>query len=143
MAKINLVDNVMVFSRAMQGTTRLTTNFQVYEFGCNDGSDTIVIHPFIPIICQMVRNKFNMPFVPNCGYRTPSHNKAIGGVAYSNHIYGKAVDIPAKNGVTPKQLYDFVDTLFGNWGEIGIYSWGIHVGIQETKERFTDKSYTG
>ena len=143
MSKATYTEQGMVFSKSTDGELYLVNNFQVKEFACQDGSDPIVIHPFIPHICQLVRNKFNMPFTPNSAYRTPAHNKAVGGATKSNHIYGRAVDIPAKGGVTPKQLYDYVDTLFGNWGELGIYSWGIHVGIQETKSRFTDSSYKG
>ena len=143
MSKASYVEQGMVFSKSTDGELYVAPNFQVKEFACSDGSDVVVIHPFIPHICQLVRNKFNMPFVPNSAYRTVTHNKAVGGANKSNHIYGRAVDIPAKRGVTPKQLYDYVDTLFGNWGEIGIYSWGIHVGVQDKKERFTDSSYRG
>ena len=137
MSKTSYVEQAMVFSKSTDGELYIAPNFQVKEFACSDGADVVLIHPFIPLICQIVRNKFNMPFSPNSAYRTVTHNKSVGGANKSNHIYGRAVDIPAKNGVTPKQLYDFVDTLFGNWGEIGIYNWGIHVGIQNTKKRFT------
>lgn len=143
MTNTSYVEQAMVFSKAADGEMYIAPNFQVKEFACNDGSDVVVIHPYIPHICQIVRNKFNMPFKPNSAYRTITHNKVEGGATKSNHIYGRAVDIPAKNGVTPKQLYDYVNTLFGNWGELGIYSWGIHVGIQDKKERFTDSSYKG
>lgn len=143
MGNTSYVEQAMVFSKAADGELYITPNFQVKEFACKDGSDVVVIHPYIPHICQIVRNKFNMPFKPNSAYRTITHNKAEGGATKSNHIYGRAVDIPAKNGVTPKQLYDYVNTIFGDWGELGIYSWGIHVGIQDNKERFTDSSYKG
>ena len=136
MSKASYMEQAMVFSKATDGELYLTNNFQVKEFACSDGTDVVIVHPYIPHVCQLVRNKFNMPFTPNSAYRTVSHNKTVGGASKSNHVFGRAVDIPAKNGVTPKQLYDYVDSLFGNWGEIGIYSWGIHVGIQDTKSRF-------
>ena len=34
------------------------------------------------------------------------------------------------------RVYDFLDKLLGNFGELGLYSWGVHVGICETKKRF-------
>ena len=136
MSKRSFVNETLVYSKAKDGELYLCNNFQVKEFACQDGSDPVVIHPFIPFICQMVRNKFNMPFSPNSAYRTVSHNKAVGGAVNSNHLYGRAVDIPALNGVTPQQLYDYVCTLLGEWGEVGIYNWGIHVGIQDTKNRY-------
>lgn len=141
MNKMSFTEHSMVFSKATQGEVYVAPNFQVKEFACSDGSDVVVIHPYIPQICQAVRNKFNMPFSPNSAYRTITHNKVVGGAKNSNHIYGRAVDIPCKNGVTPKELYDYVNTLLGDQCELGIYSWGIHVGIQDTKNRFTDISY--
>lgn len=143
MSNTSYVEQAMVFSKATDGELYIAPNFQVKEFACKDGSDVVVVHPYIPHICQIVRNKFNMPFTPNSAYRTITHNKAEGGATKSNHIYGRAVDIPAKNGVTPKQLYDYVNTIFGEWGELGIYSWGIHIGVQDKKERFTDSGYKG
>lgn len=143
MIKHTFVNQTLVFSKSAEGDKFIAPNFRVREFACEDGSDAIFIHPFIPLVCQMIRNYFNMPFTPNSAYRTIPHNKNVKGAKNSNHIYGKAVDIPANEGVTPKQLYDFVDKLFGNWGEVGIYNWGIHVGIQDTKKRFTDSSYRG
>lgn len=143
MSDIDFVQHAMVFSKSTHGEINLVSNFKVKEFACSDGSDVVLIHPFIPFICQMVRNKFKYAYSPNSAYRTPTHNKAVGGAINSNHLYGRAVDIPAKKGVTPKQLYDYVDTLFGDWGEVGLYSWGVHVGVQESKKRFVDSSYKG
>lgn len=133
---------IYVFSKSKEGETQLTKNFKVKEFACSDGSDVIFIHPLIPVICQLVRNNFSMPFAPNSAYRTVTHNKKVGGVNDSNHAFGRAVDIPAKN-VAPKKIYDFLDKIFGDWGELGLYSWGVHIGIQNKKERFIDSSYKG
>ena len=138
MSKISFVEQAMVFSKSTDGALYLTDNFQVKEFACSDGTDVIVIHPYIPIICQAVRNWFGYPYSPNSAYRTVSHNKSSGGANGSFHVYGKAVDIPACNGVTPKELYEFLDRLCGNSCEIGLYDWGVHVGICDTKKRFKD-----
>ena len=91
MSKASYVEQGMVFSKSTDGELYVAPNFQVKEFACSDGSDVVVIHPFIPHICQLVRNKFNMPFVPNSAYRTVTHNKAVGGANKSNHTYGRAV----------------------------------------------------
>lgn len=128
--------DTIVYSKERDGSINLTTNFRVKEFACSDGTDPILIHPFLPFICQSVRNKFGVAFTPNSAYRTVCHNEKVGGVSNSNHIYGLAVDIPAVGGVTPQQLYDYVDELLGDCGELGIYEWGIHVGVQDTKVRF-------
>ena len=129
---------VLVFSKAADGGKYLTKNFRVKEFACQDGSDPIFIHPQIPRWCQAARDRFGYPFTPNSAYRTVSHNasKAVGGAARSYHIYGMAVDIPAGASTTPQQLYDFFDQLLGDTGELGIYSWGVHVAVSKTKSRF-------
>jgi zinc D-Ala-D-Ala carboxypeptidase len=44
-------------------------------------------------ILQPLREKFNIPFSPNSGYRSPLLNEAIKGSAKSQHCDGQAVDI--------------------------------------------------
>lgn len=136
-------DACFCFSKASHGHMNLTNNFKVHEFACKDGSDPVFVNILIPLVCQAVRNWFGYPFAPNSTYRTITHNTKEQGAKGSYHIYGKAVDIPAKNGVTPKELYDFIDKLVGDCMELGLYSWGVHVGICSTKKRFADKSYKG
>lgn len=137
------MDSSLTLSKREVGHLNMTNNFKVSEFACKDGSDPIVINPLIPLICQAVRNWFGYPFTPNSAYRTITHNKNEGGSSSSYHIYGKAVDIPAKGSVTPKMLYDFVDKLCGDSCEVGLYNWGIHVGICNQKKRFVDAGYKG
>jgi hypothetical protein len=66
-----------------------------------------------------------------------SHNAKpdVGGAANSYHLYGLAVDIPAKKA-SSQELYDFFDELLGNSCELGIYSWGVHVAVCSTCKRF-------
>ena len=122
---------VQAYSLSADGELHLTTNFQVKEFACKDGSDPVFIHPNLPRWCQAARDKFGYPFSPTSAYRTATHNKKpdVGGASRSYHIYGMAVDIPAKDGTTPQMLYDFFDDLLGDSGELGIYSWGVHVAV--------------
>ena len=134
----SLMSAIWVFSRAKDGSRYLTPNFRVKEFACQDGSDPIFIHPMLPLICQTVRNYFSYPFTPTSADRTLTHNRseAVGGTANSNHVYGMAVDIPVNGKQKPQEVYEFLDKLLGNFGELGLYSWGVHVGISETKKRF-------
>lgn len=138
-----LTELYVSYSKSASGKLKLTKNFTVAEFACKDGSDPVIINVIIPLICQAVRNWFGKAYTPNSAYRTLTHNSAEGGAKNSYHVYGKAVDIPTPAGSTPKQLYDFLDKLCGDSCEIGIYSWGVHVGITDTKKRFTDSSYKG
>ena len=129
---------VLVFSLAEDGAKQLTKNFKVREFACKDGSDVVFIHPMLPVWCQAVRDKFGYSFSPNSAYRTVSYNAKIPDASKkSRHCMGLAVDIPAKDGTTPQQLYDFFEEILGDTGGLGLYSWGVHVDPRPTKSRWT------
>lgn len=128
---------VMVFSLAADGAKQLTPNFRVREFACRDGSDPVFIHPAVPVWCQAVRDAFGYSFSPNSAYRTVSYNAGIKDASpKSKHCLGLAVDIPAKGGTTPQQLYDFFEELLGDTGGLGLYSWGVHVDPRKVKSRW-------
>lgn len=74
----------------------VSKNFQVWEFACKDGTNKVLIDTDILDILQKVRDKFGIVDISSA-YRTPSHNKNIGGASNSYHIYGKAVDFRCRN----------------------------------------------
>ena len=47
----------------------------------------------LPLTPSQERGDYEQPIVINSGYRSPAVNKAVGGVATSNHLTGCAVDI--------------------------------------------------
>lgn len=68
------------------------------------------------------------------GVRCPQHNANVGGVANSNHLYGKAADLHSSK--SPEEMARVAEAVMGNTGEIGIYSWGIHVAVNCKYSRF-------
>ena len=60
------------------------------------------------------------------GIRCPEHNAEVGGAANSLHKQGKAADLHSSK--SPKEMYRVAEEVLGNTGELGLYSWGIHVG---------------
>ena len=126
---------VKVWSRAKDGTKKLSANFQVREFACADGSDAVVVSPALVEILQKIRTHFGVPVDVNSGFRTGSHNRKVGGAEYSFHLYGTAADI-AVRGVDPKTVYAYAETLLGNRGGLGLYGWGIHVDVRPEKGRW-------
>ena len=126
---------VRVYSKAKDGNTVLTKNFKVREFACSDGTDVIFISMDLVEVLQKIRDHFGKPVNINSAYRTPAKNKAVGGAAYSQHLYGLAADISI-SGVSPKAVAEFAETLLPNRGGIGIYQTFTHVDVRATKSRW-------
>lgn len=63
------------------------------------------------------------------GIRCPEHNAEVGGVANSEHLYGRAADLHSQ--LPPAELYRIAEEVTAEMipgrGGIGLYSWGIHV----------------
>lgn len=126
---------VKVYSKAKEGNVRLSKNFTVKEFACSDGTDTVFISLALVNLLQKIRNHFGKAVIINSAYRTEAHNKSIGGATYSQHKYGLAADIHI-NGVTPKEIAAYVETLMPSSGGIGIYKSFVHVDVRRVKSRW-------
>lgn len=127
--------SIKAYSKAKDGNKALSKNFKVREFVCSDGSDPIFIDSELVEILQKIRSHFGKPVKINSAYRTPARNKAVGGTAYSQHLYGKAADIQI-SGVSPKKIAAYAETLLKNSGGIGIYSTFMHIDVRSTKSRW-------
>lgn len=126
---------VKVYSKAKEGNVKLSKNFTVKEFACSDGTDTVFISLTLVNLLQKIRNHFGKAVIINSAYRTEAHNKSIGGATYSQHKYGLAADIHI-NGVTPKEIAAYVETLMPSSGGIGIYKSFVHVDVRQVKSRW-------
>ncbi|WP_336834407.1 YcbK family protein [Sphingobacterium siyangense] len=123
---------------------QLTKNFKLEEFDCKDG--TPVPKQYYGNVTklaknlQVLRDYLGVPVtVTGSGYRTPSHNKAVGGVPNSKHLTAEAGDINAK-GYTPSQLAAVIEKLIKEGkmvqGGLGIYPGFLHYDIRGTKARW-------
>lgn len=123
---------------------KLTENFNSSEFDCKDG--TPVPAEFMKNCkevannLQALRNSLGVPVtITGSGYRTPSHNKEVGGAKESQHLTASAADINAK-GFTPKQLAAKIESLIKagkmKQGGIGIYPNFVHYDIRGIKARW-------
>ena len=126
---------IRAYSRAKDGNRQLTPKFKVREFACSDGSDPIFIADELVKLLQVIRDHFGKPVTINSGYRTVGKNKAVGGAAYSQHLYGTAADITVA-GVKPDEVYAFADEYLAGWGGVGRYKTFTHVDVREKKSRW-------
>ena len=124
---------------------KLTENFYLNEFACNDGSQTPLQVYYrlqkLAIQLQVLREYLNTPITVNSGYRSVEYNKRIGGVKNSQHILGNAADITVK-GYTPKNIYNAIEFLIDKGemlqGGLGLYNGFLHydIGYNGKKRRW-------
>ena len=126
----NIASNVKAYSLKIEGNKYLSDNFQVKEFKCKDGSDTILIDDKLVYFLQQIRNNFNKPVHINSAFRTATYNKKIGGATKSQHIQGRAADIRI-DGIHPLTVAAYAESL-GIKG-IGLYDTFVHVDTRSTK----------
>lgn len=89
-------------------------------------------------VCNEIRRRLGVPVSivdsGGSGVRCPRHNAAVGGVGNSNHLYGRAADLHSSKH--PLEMYRVAEEILGDTGELGLYDWGIHVGVNCTYSRF-------
>ena len=126
---------VNAYSKKKDGNSKLTQNFRVKEFACADGSDPIFISPELVSVLQNIRAHFGKPVTITSAYRTAAHNKKVGGVSDSMHLYGAAADIKVKD-VSPRQAAQYAEQLLTGKGGIGVYETFVHIDVRLTKARW-------
>lgn len=126
---------IKAYSKTKDGNKKLSANFKVKEFACTDGSDPIFIDSELVTILQKIRTHFGRAVTITSAYRTPGKNKACGGTAYSQHLYGRAADIKVK-GVAPAAVAAYAEKLLPGKGGIGTYSTFTHIDVRGTKARW-------
>ena len=122
---------------------KLSPNFTVYEFRCRDGSDVVMIDESLVVLLQCIREHFGKPITITSGYRTGTHNTAVGGSRSSQHLLGKAADIQVA-GVSVEDVAAYAESLMPAWGGVGRYpvkagrskGW-VHVDTRPNKSRWT------
>lgn len=122
---------------------RLTKNFTREEFDSKDGCkmpDEVLYNiQKLANQLQYVRDYLDEPIKVNSGYRSVSHNKAVGGSKNSQHILGKASDIVVKN-ISSKTLFDLMEDLIDKGeilqGGLGLYNTFVHYDIRKNKARW-------
>jgi zinc D-Ala-D-Ala carboxypeptidase len=71
-------------------------NFSPAEIACR-GSGQIKIHPEALDKLQELRDRLGKPLIVRSAYRSPEHNRAVGGATRSKHMDATAFDIDMSN----------------------------------------------
>jgi len=85
-------------------------------------------------LLELIRARFDAPVTITSGCRCRLHNTAVGGFFRSKHLEGIAADIKVK-GVSPKEVYKFVDGYAPNKYGLKAYSSWTHVDVRQDKWR--------
>jgi uncharacterized protein YcbK (DUF882 family) len=122
---------------------KLTTNFQLSEFSCKDG--TRVPDHLLPNVMelaknlQVIRNEIGEGLSILSGYRTPSWNKKVGGASNSQHLQAKAADLTTKS-LRPRKLHAVIMKLIKERkiknGGVGLYPGFVHYDVRDTPARW-------
>lgn len=114
--------------------------FKKSEFACKcgkycDGYPAEIDMDMVKIADE-IRARIGKPISINSGLRCKTHNANVGGVFNSQHLLGKAADLGCPICCTPAQMASIAETIMGNTGGIGIYTWGIHIDTRSEKSRW-------
>lgn len=117
-------------------------SFNEDEFRSKDGRES----PFPHVIKRELYDKLNeirlaygKPIIINSGYRSPEHNKKVGGVPNSYHVQGIAADIRPKFRKDLARLQSICDKL-NDRGGVGFYDSFVHVDVRGTRARWDERT---
>ena len=71
-------------------------SFSPGELACRGTGQLVIDEPSLDKM-QALRNLLGKPMIVQSAYRSPAHNKAVGGAKHSQHLYAKAYDISMSN----------------------------------------------
>lgn len=135
----NALEKIKVFSLKVDKNNKVSANFKVKEFKCNDGSDNIIIDTeFVETKLQAIRNHFKTTVTINSAYRTPSYNKRIGGASNSYHVKGRAFDIVIK-GHTPSEVAKYARSI----GIKGVIEYNTFVHVDSRPKKYWARDNNG
>jgi uncharacterized protein YcbK (DUF882 family) len=125
------------------GPKKMTKNFSVHEFNSKDG--TPVPEELFPNLetlaknLQVIRDHIGEPLQILSGYRSPAHNKKVGGKKASYHMKAMAADLTCKS-LTPRKLHTLILTLIKQGkvknGGLGLYPGFVHYDIGPANRRW-------
>jgi uncharacterized protein YcbK (DUF882 family) len=105
---------------------KVSRNFTLGELASKDGANIVLLHPALIIALQTIRDHVGKPIRVNSAFRSPTHNKAIGGASNSLHTLGLAADIVIV-GMTPMEVASLASDM--GLGGIKAYPTFTHIDV--------------
>lgn len=110
------------------------------ELACKDGTPYPEVFKVngtgrkVAFMFESIRQLYGLPIVIFSSFRTPEHNKKIGGAKRSQHLLGKALDLQPPRGITIDQFYNDIKLNAEKFGikGIGKYKTFVHVDVRDT-----------
>ncbi len=132
----------------------VTDHFALSEFACKDHlrtrypADRIDTH--LRPLCEtleVIRTVCAQPLRIVSGYRTPEHNRFVGGAPDSRHVHGDAGDIIARD-LTAAELHEIIMALYlakklPKLGGMGRYKAWVHVDTRPRKASGAITTWSG
>lgn len=117
--------------------------FKASEFASKDGKPS----PYGPMnvrqelvdFLNQLRLRFGHSLIVTSGYRSPEHNKAVGGVPNSQHVKGLAADIRPQNPAHLTDLWALANDM-NETGGVGRYDTFVHVDRRGIRARWDYRS---
>lgn len=113
----------------------ITANFSWSEFQCKCGCGYDDVDEDLVKLLQCLRNWFGRPVRINSACRCAYHNASVGGKPKSQHLLGTAADVTV-DGVTPEEVYRWLNRILGDAGGLGSYKTFTHVDVRPDKARW-------
>lgn len=122
---------------------QITKNFDLREFASRDGAcfplDVIENIKKLAKALQVIRDEIGWPLIINSGYRSPEHNKNVGGAVNSFHLTGMAADIRSPR-IAPITLFATIERLISEGkipaGGLKAYNSFVHYDIRGNNARW-------
>ena len=116
--------------------------FDTKEFESKDGAkspfgETVVRKELVHLL-NRIREQWDKPIIVNCAYRSPEHNRAVGGVKNLYHVQGLAADIRPEILEDLPELQDLCLDMVTDGG-VGIYNTFVHVDARGRLARWDER----
>jgi uncharacterized protein YcbK (DUF882 family) len=98
----------------------LTVHFSRSEFRSRDGAEHPIDCRLLGMLEQLRQAAGGRPITITSGYRSPEHNRRVGGASNSYHLRGMAADLKIK-GMSPRDVYGLAESLWPDHAGLGLY----------------------